>query len=167
MADRIWRRFSPKRPLAPIHEYDRADGPFFRRPVPGRLTRTGRTRYAVARRGTRPALAPRDAASVDAAGCDQSCPLRVGAADFPREERPMRHLLGSLILAAMTAAAPSDASAQSGQAAQKWVTSWAASVQGPYPVGNPSAQPDQRFAFPSPETGARDQTFRLIVRPDL
>ena len=41
------------------------------------------------------------------------------------------------------------------------------SVQGPYPVGNPSAQPDQKFAFPDPATGARDQTFRLIVRPDL
>ena len=49
----------------------------------------------------------------------------------------------------------------------KWATSWAASVQGPYPAGNPSAQPDQRFAFPSPMTGARDQTFRLIVRPSI
>jgi len=56
------------------------------------------------------------------------------------------------------------ASAQEGQA---WATSWAASVQGPYPVGNPSAQPDQRFAFPEPAAGANDQTFRLIVRPDL
>src|SRR5215212_9099810 len=28
---------------------------------------------------------------------------------------------------------------------EAWATSWAASVQGPYPVGNPSAQPDQRF----------------------
>src|SRR5262249_37617632 len=58
---------------------------------------------------------------------------------------------------------PSDAVA----APQKWVTSWAASVQGPYPVGNPSAQPDQRFGFPSPETGAQDQTFRLTIRPDI
>lgn len=53
------------------------------------------------------------------------------------------------------------------QAQEKWVTAWAASVQGPYPVGNPSAQPDLRFAFPSPATGARDQTFRLIVTPDI
>src|SRR6202011_5126211 len=51
--------------------------------------------------------------------------------------------------------------------ASKWVTAWAASVQGPYPVGNPSAQPDQRFAFPVPANGARDQTFRLMVRPDV
>jgi lysophospholipase L1-like esterase len=49
----------------------------------------------------------------------------------------------------------------------EWSTSWAASVQGPYPVGNPSAQPDQRFAFPTPPVGANDQTFRLVVRPDL
>ena len=48
-----------------------------------------------------------------------------------------------------------------------WVTAWAASVQGPYPVGNPSAQPDQRFAFPDPTRGARDQTFRLVLRPSL
>src|SRR5215472_8039830 len=50
---------------------------------------------------------------------------------------------------------------------QKWVVSWVASAHGPYPVGNPSAQPDQRFAFPSAQTGANDQTFRLIVRPDI
>ena len=48
-----------------------------------------------------------------------------------------------------------------------WVASWTASVQGPYPVGNPSAQPDLRFAFPSPPAGARDQTMRLIVRPSI
>ena len=51
--------------------------------------------------------------------------------------------------------------------AQKWVAAWAGSVQGPYPVGNPSAQPDQRFAFPSAESGARDQTFRLLLAPSI
>src|SRR5580704_11991423 len=50
---------------------------------------------------------------------------------------------------------------------EKWITSWTASVQGPYPTGNASAQPDLRFAFPSPRAGARDQTFRLIVQPDI
>ena len=45
------------------------------------------------------------------------------------------------------------------------MTSWAASVQGPYPVGNPSAQPDLSRVFPSPSAGARDQSFRLIVAP--
>jgi lysophospholipase L1-like esterase len=59
--------------------------------------------------------------------------------------------------------------AQSGQtqSGQKWVASWAASVHGPYPSGNASAQPDLRFAFPVAATGARDQSFRLIVQPDL
>jgi lysophospholipase L1-like esterase len=57
-----------------------------------------------------------------------------------------------------------NAAAQQGE---KWVVSWTGSAHGPYPIGNPSAQPDQRFAFPSAETGANDQTFRLIVRPDI
>jgi lysophospholipase L1-like esterase len=48
-----------------------------------------------------------------------------------------------------------------------WVTSWVASVQGPYPVGNPSAQPNLSPVFPAPEAGARDQSFRLIVKPEL
>lgn len=51
------------------------------------------------------------------------------------------------------------------QASEKWVTTWTASVHGPYPTGNASAQPDLRWAFPSPQ--AHDQTFRLMVRPDL
>jgi lysophospholipase L1-like esterase len=63
-----------------------------------------------------------------------------------------------LFLALLPAAEPSG---------QKWVTSWTASVQGPYPSGNPSAQPNLSLVFPSAETGARDQTFRLIVRPDI
>jgi lysophospholipase L1-like esterase len=50
---------------------------------------------------------------------------------------------------------------------ENWVVSWTGSVQGPYPIGNPSAQPDQKFVFPDSSAGARDQTFRLMVRPDL
>lgn len=69
--------------------------------------------------------------------------------------------------AALIALAAHSAHAQTTASAAKWVTSWAASVQGPYPVGNPSAQPDQRFAFPVPANGARNQTFRLMVRPDV
>jgi lysophospholipase L1-like esterase len=53
------------------------------------------------------------------------------------------------------------------QGGEKWVTSWAASAHGPYPSGNASAQPDLRFAFPTPAAGARDQTFRLMLLPDL
>src|SRR2546421_12977404 len=50
---------------------------------------------------------------------------------------------------------------------EKWITTWAASVQGPYTVGNPSAQPVMKFAFPAPGSGARDQTFRLILQPEI
>ncbi len=50
---------------------------------------------------------------------------------------------------------------------QHWATAWAAGMHGPYPVGNPSAQPDQSFAFPDAADGARDQTLRMVVRPDL
>lgn len=49
----------------------------------------------------------------------------------------------------------------------KWVTTWTGSVQGPYPVGNPSAQPDMSPVFPAADVGARDQSFRLIVKPDI
>jgi lysophospholipase L1-like esterase len=74
------------------------------------------------------------------------------------------HRLTRLILTILLVVLPQMAAAQGGQ---KWVVSWVAAAQGPYPVGNPSAQPDQRFAFPSATAGANDQTFRLIVRPSL
>jgi lysophospholipase L1-like esterase len=45
------------------------------------------------------------------------------------------------------------------------VVAWTASVHGPYPTGNAVAQPDLRYAFPGGM--ADDQTFRLIVKPDL
>src|SRR4051812_15351731 len=76
----------------------------------------------------------------------------------------MTRWLGVLVVA-MAFGLMSSAPAQQGQ--DKWVVSWTGSAHGPYPVGNPSAQPDQRFAFPSAEIGARDQTLRLIVRPDI
>jgi lysophospholipase L1-like esterase len=74
------------------------------------------------------------------------------------------HLVAWLLIAVTLAVASPTAAAP---AEKKWVTAWAGSAQGPYPVGNPSAQPDLRFAFPAAETGARDQSFRLIVRPDI
>ena len=43
-----------------------------------------------------------------------------------------------LIMALMIAISAFSSSAQS---PQKWVTSWTGSVQGPYPIGNASAQP--------------------------
>ncbi len=53
------------------------------------------------------------------------------------------------------------------ESSEKWVTSWAASAQGPYPSGNALLQPDLRRAFPAPEAGAKDQSFRLIIGPDV
>ena len=48
---------------------------------------------------------------------------------------------------------------------QKWVASWTASAHGPYPSGNAAAQPVLDFAIES--ANANDQTFRLIIQPDL
>lgn len=53
------------------------------------------------------------------------------------------------------------------RAAEPWVAGWTASAHGPYPVGNLTAQPELKYALPSADTGANDQTFRLIVRPDV
>jgi len=54
-----------------------------------------------------------------------------------------------------------------GQGDLAWATAWTGSAQGPYPIGNASAQPDLSLVFPSADAGARDQSFRLIVRPDI
>jgi hypothetical protein len=67
-------------------------------------------------------------------------------------------------LAPVTAAAQSAPRAASGQ---KWVAAWVGSIQGPYPIGNPSAQPEMKLAFPSDEAGARDQSFRMILKPEI
>ncbi len=76
----------------------------------------------------------------------------------------LRSIALAVGLALSSATTPGPAGAD---APPQWVTAWAASAQGPYPTGYPSAQPNLRFAFPNPAIGARDQTFRLIVRPDV
>jgi lysophospholipase L1-like esterase len=72
-----------------------------------------------------------------------------------------------VVATALIALTPPTTNAQTTAGGTKWVTAWVGSVQGPYPIGNPSAQPDQRFAFPVPTNGARNQTFRMLVRPDV
>jgi lysophospholipase L1-like esterase len=67
----------------------------------------------------------------------------------------------------VTVASPVWAQRGGPPAGQKWAATWAASVHGPYPSGNPSAQPDLKFVFPDPAQGAIEQSFRLIVKPDL
>ena len=84
--------------------------------------------------------------------------------------RVLRSIFALMCVAALGLPTGPVASARGGPAAQAtegWAASWAASVHGPYPSGNAVAQPELKFAFPSPEMGADDQTFRLIVRPDL
>jgi lysophospholipase L1-like esterase len=68
-------------------------------------------------------------------------------------------------LALISVLLPIAAKAQQ-QNADKWLTAWTASAQGPYPAGNAILQPDLHRAFPSPEAGAADQSFRLIVGPE-
>ena len=64
------------------------------------------------------------------------------------------HRLAGLMLTMFLVALPQMATAQQDD---NWVVSWVASAHGPYPVGNPSAQPDQKFAFPSAPAGATDR----------
>ncbi len=70
-------------------------------------------------------------------------------------------ILTRALLVASVSAAPALA------ASPNFVVAWTGSVQGPYPVGNPTAQPELRFALPDAATGASDQSFRLIVHPDI
>src|SRR3954470_20927801 len=76
--------------------------------------------------------------------------------------RSMRRILAAVLLLALVSVAGAQDAPKI-----KWVVSWAASVHGPYPVGNPSAQPDMKLALPAPESGARDQSFRLILKPEI
>jgi len=68
-------------------------------------------------------------------------------------------ILGALMLAG--AAAPGQL-----PRGQVWVTTWTGSAHGPYPSGNPVAQPALDRVFDA-QRGATDQTFRLIVRPTI
>jgi lysophospholipase L1-like esterase len=50
-------------------------------------------------------------------------------------------------------------------AAGHWVTVWAASAQGAYPVGSTVAQPDLSGAVPDAAQGFVNQSLRMLVRP--
>ena len=71
--------------------------------------------------------------------------------------RTVATIVGTLMLAAAPGQLPRG---------QVWVTAWAGSLHGPYPSGNPVAQPVLDHVFDA-QRGATDQTFRLIVRPAL
>jgi lysophospholipase L1-like esterase len=67
-------------------------------------------------------------------------------------------IVGTALLALLPATRAAD---------DKWVATWAAAQHGPYPSGNASPPIDLSFAFPDAAVGANDQTFRLMVKPDL
>src|SRR5882672_8202503 len=75
--------------------------------------------------------------------------------------------LGGVVLTAIAVIGAAALADEENRGRQKWVASWAASAHGPYPSGNAVAQPDLSFAFGSPAVGANEQTFRLVLRPDL
>ena len=78
--------------------------------------------------------------------------------------KSLRTALAVLFLAIPVALANGD---DHGNGKQKWVVSWAASAHGLYPSGTAVAQPNLAFAFPNGTTSANNQTFRLVVRPNL
>src|ERR1700733_7844244 len=49
----------------------------------------------------------------------------------------------------------------------KWVASWTNAVQGVLTSQPGSPSPDLAFAIPNYSVGAQEQTFRLIIKPDL
>jgi lysophospholipase L1-like esterase len=81
-------------------------------------------------------------------------------------------LAGSIILSVI-----GPVLAQDHQEGKKWAACWASAMQGvyaylpPVPLNNPyhvyETNPDLRFAFPKVTDGAVEQTFRLVIKPDL
>jgi lysophospholipase L1-like esterase len=79
----------------------------------------------------------------------------------------MTHRLAQFLLGILFAFAAVAQAQPAPAKAPHWVAAWTASAHGPYPVGNPTAQPELKFAFPDAARGAVDQSFRMIVRPDI
>ena len=50
---------------------------------------------------------------------------------------------------------------------EHWAAAWSASAQGPFPYGRETAQPDLSALFPEPGYSATNQSFRMIIRPDI
>ena len=64
-----------------------------------------------------------------------------------RVTRAVRQFVFGLAFAFAVVVQFAEAAAAPAQAPH-WVAAWTASAQGPYPVGNPTAQPELKFAFP-------------------
>lgn len=108
-------------------------------------------------------------------------PDRVKQAHTPTARRSHRSRSNSANVSALTASVMllviGAAVAQERPEGKKWAACWASAMQGvyaylpPVPLNNPyhiyETNPDLRFAFPKATDGAVEQTFRLIVKPDL
>src|SRR6478735_6984050 len=78
---------------------------------------------------------------------------------------PAKRIILAAALAGATVAQITSASSAS--PTWKWVASWTTAAQGVLSRQPGSPSPDLEFAFPSYTTGAQEQTFRLIIKPDL
>ena len=74
---------------------------------------------------------------------------------------PLRTSLSLFLIWLTCCATPSTTAMAQGQ---KWVASWAASAHGPYPAGNPSAQPSLQYAIESAELGTVLQKRQTATR---
>src|ERR1700722_19622634 len=81
---------------------------------------------------------------------------------------------GIILATVATAALASEAIAQTTNALKtptspswKWVASWTVAAQGVLSSQPGSPSPDLAFAIPNYSIGAQEQTFRLIIKPDV
>jgi lysophospholipase L1-like esterase len=81
--------------------------------------------------------------------------------------RPRRILIATAATAALAGAGVAQATAASNTPSWKWVAAWTAAAQGVLSGQPGSPSPDLAFAFPDYSVGAQEQTFRLIIKPDL
>src|SRR5208282_5609936 len=79
--------------------------------------------------------------------------------------RPGTIILVTAALAGATSAQTT--SAYNASPTWKWVASWTAAAQGVLSGQPGSPSPDLAYAIPSYTVGAQEQTFRLIIKPDL
>src|SRR6266851_8104405 len=89
------------------------------------------------------------------------------SADRQKRRKPVTNRLAQFVFGFIFAFSQVTLAQTAPAKAPHWAAAWTASAQGPYPVGNPTAQPEQKFTFPDPARGASDQSFRMIVRPDI
>jgi len=95
---------------------------------------------------------------------------------LPADPASERHRHHNGVMDVTDDSGPAEAGGGAGPVAgQRWVASWSTSLHAPTPPPEPTGvisaydnQPDQSFVVPDPTAeGLRDQTIRMIVKPDL